>query len=95
MYCIRQRQSFLTETQKPFDECDDEDQPFARKFANLVTVLCSDYEILLIHPTEEANSLFALLKDCAKSVNQRVAIQSLDFWICFYETITQRISNLK
>lgn len=24
-----------------------------------------------------------------------MAIQSLDFWICFYETITQRISNLK
>ena len=25
MYCIRQRNNFLTETQKPFDEADDED----------------------------------------------------------------------
>mmetsp|Transcript_22037 Transcript_22037/g.29443 ORF Transcript_22037/g.29443 Transcript_22037/m.29443 type:complete len:103 (+) Transcript_22037:397-705(+) len=49
MYCVRQRDNFVTETQKPFDEADDEDEPFARKFCNLVTVLCSDYEILLIN----------------------------------------------
>ena len=35
------------------------------------------------------------MKDAARSVNQRIAIQSLDFWLCFYETITQRIDNLK
>ena len=35
------------------------------------------------------------MKDCAGSQNQRIAIQSLDFWEQFYETITTRIDNLK
>ena len=35
------------------------------------------------------------MKDCASSQNQRIAIQSLDFWESFYETITNRIENLK
>ena len=61
----------------------------------MVTVLCSDYELLLINPSDEATTLFNLMKDCAKAQNQRIAIQSLDFWACFYETITTRIENLK
>ena len=36
-----------------------------------------------------------LMKDCAKAVNLRIAIDSLDFWLCFYETITTRLNNLK
>lgn len=58
-------------------------------------MLCSDYELLLINQSDEATTLFTLMKDCAKSQNQRIAINSLDFWICFYETITTRIENLK
>ena len=36
-----------------------------------------------------------MLMDAAKAVNQRIAIQTLDFWFCFYETITTHISDLK
>ena len=93
MYCSRQRDNFVRETQKEFNEEDEDEQPFARKFCNLATVLCSDYELLLIHPSEESTTLFTIMKDCARSVNQRIAIQSLDFWVCFYETITTRIEN--
>lgn len=95
MYCRRQRENFVRETQKPFNEEDDEEQPFARKFCSLVTVICSDYELLLINPSDEATTLFEIMKDCAKSQNQRITVQSLDFWICFYETITTRIENHK
>ena len=95
MYCTSQRDNFVAETQKPFDQEAEEDEPFARKFCSLVTVLCSDYELLLINQSDEATTLFTLMKDCAKSQNQRIAITSLDFWICFYETITTRIENLK
>lgn len=87
------RDNFVSETQKAFDEDEDEESPFARKFCNLVTVLCSDYEILLLQPTDEAKILFTIMKDSAQAVNQRIAIQSLDFWISFYETIKTHIKE--
>ena len=69
--------------------------PYARKFCDLLTVLCSNYELLLIQPTQESAALFRLMKDCAGSQNQRIAIHSLDFWDPFAETITTTIPNLK
>ena len=47
MAALRMFVSYLWNTS--YDCEDEEDQPFARKFCNLVTVLCSDYELLLIH----------------------------------------------
>lgn len=94
MYCGRLRDNFVTETQKPFNEEDDEDQPFARKFCGLVTVICSCYELLLIQPSEESSMLFTLMKDAAKSQNQRITTQSLDFWCDFYETLRDRLGDL-
>ena len=80
MFLARNRDNFVAQCQKPFSEDEEDDLPYARKFCTLVTVLCSNYELLLIQPTEESTSLFRLMKDCAGSQNQRIAIQSLDFW---------------
>ena len=55
LYCINKRDVLVAETQKPFDETKDEELPFARKFTSLLTVLCSDYELLLIRETNESN----------------------------------------
>ena len=95
MFLERNRDNFVAECQKPFSEDDEDNVPYARKFCSLITVLCSNYELLLIQPTQESAALFRLMKDCAGSQNQRIAIHSLDFWESFYETITTTIENLK
>lgn len=88
----------MAETQKPFSEDDEEEEGsiFARKFTSLLTTLCSNYELLLIQPSPDALKLFELMKDCAKAANQRVAVQSLNFWLEMHETVTTvEIENLK
>jgi hypothetical protein len=68
-YLASMRQLFITESNKQFNEDDDETKPFARKFCDLITVLCSNFELLLIQENEVSNQLFTLLKDCARAQN--------------------------
>jgi hypothetical protein len=73
------RNIFISECSKQFTEEEDE-KIFARKFCSLLITLCANYEIFLIEKSENSQSLFTLLKDCAESKNLRIAIQSLEFW---------------
>ena len=50
-------------------------------------MLCSNYESLLIEHNQVSEQLFGLLKDCARIPNLRLAVQSIDFWLDFKETI--------
>lgn len=58
VYFQRQRENYLAELRKPFNEDDDEQSPFARKLCSLLTCLCANYELLLIPRSEEASALF-------------------------------------
>lgn len=69
MFLTRNRDNFVSECQKPFSEDDEDDFPYARKFCSLLTVLCSNYELLLVQQTQEQASLFRLLKDSAAATN--------------------------
>jgi hypothetical protein len=69
------------------DGDDSIESAFPRKYVNLVTCLCANYEFLMITNNELSSSLFRLLKDCAQAPNLRLAISSLDFWTDFKETI--------
>lgn len=61
---------------------------FPRKYVNLVTCLCANYEFMLVTPGSDlAQGLFKLVKDCARAPNLRLSISSLDFWTDFKETI--------
>lgn len=71
---------------------EEEDDPvsgaFPRKYVNLVTCLCANYEFMMVTPGSDLSlSLFNLVKDCARAPNLRLSISSLDFWTDFKETI--------
>lgn len=56
-----------------FSEDEDEEDHFPRKYVNLVTCLCANYEFLMVTP-QVAESLFSILKELAKAKNLRLAI---------------------
>ena len=70
-FFFKNRQKFLELTQRQFDEEEEleESGKYARKFCQLLTTFCSNYEVFLIKQSTESESLFGMMKDCARSQN--------------------------
>jgi hypothetical protein len=85
LYLHNNRERFRQCQNAQVDDDDDEQFAYARKYSQLLSVLCSNFDILLIGngQSEIANVLFALLFDATRAGNLVISQEILEFWTGF------------